>query len=161
MVLNTRRFRTSAEPNLTPILDMVFQLITFFMLVVSFKTASMDPGIRLPVLGSARPSPQEAERTFVVLNIDASGTLRVYGQVCDLEQYLSREASSIRQAFNKTGRKLGDDELPAAAVIRADRSTPFNKLNHILALCKKHGFRNVALKVLDAQSRPAVGNIPM
>ena len=30
------------EPNLTPILDMVFQLITFFMLVINFKGAAMD-----------------------------------------------------------------------------------------------------------------------
>ena len=30
-----------AEPNLTPILDMVFQLVTFFMLVINFKTAEM------------------------------------------------------------------------------------------------------------------------
>src|SRR5436190_1151310 len=43
------------EPNLTPILDMVFQLITFFMLVINFKSASMDLSLRLPVVGSARP----------------------------------------------------------------------------------------------------------
>jgi biopolymer transport protein ExbD len=33
---------SNAEPNLTPILDMVFQLITFFMLVINFKSAAMD-----------------------------------------------------------------------------------------------------------------------
>jgi biopolymer transport protein ExbD len=43
------------EPNLTPILDMVFQLITFFMLVINFKTATLDLTLKLPVLGSARP----------------------------------------------------------------------------------------------------------
>src|SRR4029079_7278707 len=88
----------SAEPNLTPILDMVFQLITFFMLVISFKTASMDPGVRLPVLGSARPMQKETERNFAVLNIDASGALRVYGETCDLEKYLTDEAVALRQA---------------------------------------------------------------
>jgi len=31
-----------SEPNLTPILDMVFQLITFFMLVINFKSAELD-----------------------------------------------------------------------------------------------------------------------
>ena len=44
-----------AEPNLTPILDMVFQLITFFMLVINFKSAEMDLSLKLPVVGSARP----------------------------------------------------------------------------------------------------------
>ncbi len=28
----------NAEPNLTPMLDMVFQLVTFFMLVINFKS---------------------------------------------------------------------------------------------------------------------------
>ena len=44
-----------AEPNLTPILDMVFQLITFFMLVINFKSAELDLSLKLPVVGSARP----------------------------------------------------------------------------------------------------------
>ena len=46
---------TSLEPNLTPILDMVFQLITFFMLVINFKGGALDLSLELPVLGSARP----------------------------------------------------------------------------------------------------------
>ena len=47
-----------AEPNLTPILDMVFQLITFFMLVINFKAAELDLSLQLPVLGSAKPLPR-------------------------------------------------------------------------------------------------------
>ena len=47
----------SAEPNLTPILDMVFQLITFFMLVMNFKAAEIDATLLLPVIGSAKPLP--------------------------------------------------------------------------------------------------------
>ena len=47
-----------AEPNLTPMLDMVFQLITFFMLVMKFKSAEIDFNLSLPVVGSARPVEQ-------------------------------------------------------------------------------------------------------
>ena len=46
-----------AEPNLTPLLDVVFQLITFFMLVINFSNENYDQRVRLPVAGSARPSP--------------------------------------------------------------------------------------------------------
>ena len=59
----------NAEPNLTPILDMVFQLITFFMLVINFKSASMDLSLHLPVVGSARPVETKGQ-DFVVLNVD-------------------------------------------------------------------------------------------
>jgi biopolymer transport protein ExbD len=145
------RFSISAEPNLTPILDMVFQLITFFMLVISFKTAAMDPGIRLPVAGSARPKTSETERDFAVLNIDASGRLRVYGEACDLEQYLSAEAVALRRATGQQASAATPADLSLAAVIRADRATPFTELNRVLAACKRHGFLSVTFKVLDRE----------
>jgi biopolymer transport protein ExbD len=161
MASRGRRIRASAEPNLTPILDMVFQLITFFMLVVSFKTASMDPGIRLPVLGSARPASQESESSFVVLNIDVAGELRVYGQVCDLEQYLVKEASSMRKQTADKGDHHSDEDQRTAAIIRADKCTPFTKLHHVMAVCKKLGFNNITLKVLDAPSSSGARDLPM
>ena len=45
----------SAEPDLTPLLDIVFQLITFFMLVINFSNDNYDQRVRLPVAGTARP----------------------------------------------------------------------------------------------------------
>ena len=58
-----------AEPNLTPILDMVFQLITFFMLVMNFKAAELDLSLRLPVIGSAKPPPEAKNVKLLVLNV--------------------------------------------------------------------------------------------
>lgn len=145
------RSTISAEPNLTPILDMVFQLITFFMLVISFKTASMDPGIRLPVVGSAQPKQKESERNFVVLNIDTSGALKVYGEACDLEKYLAAEAIALRKHASDQVSAAAQADLALAAVIRADRATPFTELNRVLAACKQHGFRNITFKILEAE----------
>ncbi len=146
----------SAEPNLTPILDMVFQLITFFMLVLSFKTASVDPNVRLPVLGSAQPSYPEAERNFVVLNIDASGELRVYGTKYDLEQYLTYEVENLKKNALETKALKPDEPFQAAAVIRADRGTSYSHLHRILGVCKMHGFRDITLKVMDADATSQV-----
>src|SRR6266446_6032247 len=90
----------NAEPNLTPILDMVFQLITFFMLVINFKAASLDLNLRLPVVGSARMVETGGKSDLVVLNIDQKGMLRVYGvEKPDVEKYIQSEAmSSILKA---------------------------------------------------------------
>ena len=59
---------TKAEPNLTPLLDVVFQLITFFMLVINFSNDNYDQRVRLPVAGTARPvehgSRHTPRRTF-------------------------------------------------------------------------------------------------
>jgi biopolymer transport protein ExbD len=149
---NRSRSGLSAEPNLTPILDMVFQLITFFMLVISFKTAAIDTSVRLPVVGSAQPKQGETERNFVVLNIDAEGALRVFGETCDLGKYLAEEAVLLRKAAGNEAPTVRQADLELAAVIRADRATSFGEMNRILATCKAHGFRNVTFKVLEAES---------
>ena len=63
---------------------MVFQLITFFMLVINFKAAEMDLALMLPVIGSAAPVEKEAG-SYLVLNIKQNtehpeGFLSVYGK---------------------------------------------------------------------------------
>ncbi len=143
----------NAEPNLTPMLDMVFQLVTFFMLVINFKTASMDLNLKLPVVGSARMVDTKGQKELVVLNVDAHGVLRVYGiEKPDIEGYVRSEAqSSVLSANREPGSpqlKLGD-ELPSIVVIRADKATPFKLLNRLIKACQDNGFRNFALKALN------------
>src|SRR3954468_8440727 len=83
---------TQAQPNLVPILDMVFQLITFFMLVINFKEAALDQSLQLPVLGSARPLDTKGQEELLVLNVDAEGHVKVYGAVRDMKTYIATEA---------------------------------------------------------------------
>ena len=140
-----------AEPNLTPILDMVFQLITFFMLVINFKSAAMDLDLKLPVVGSARPVDTQGQDDLVILNINAQGQLRVYGQlISDIPAYIANEAQASLLVARRTKPEIqfGDD-LPSTVVIRADRRTPFATLNQIIAACQKSGYRNFALKAMN------------
>jgi biopolymer transport protein ExbD len=141
----------NAEPNLTPVLDMVFQLITFFMLVMNFKAASMDLSLKLPVVGSAQMVDTKGTVDLLVLNVDPEGRLRVYGQEKkDIQHYLQTEAmTSLLVAQHKyPDLKLGD-ELPSIVVIRADKATPFRLLNRIISTCQEYGFRNFALKAMN------------
>jgi biopolymer transport protein ExbD len=138
------------QPNLTPILDMVFQLITFFMLVINFKSAALDRDLKLPVLGSARPLDTEGQEDLLVLNIQANGQLKVYGKTREIQSYIAAEArqAEIRMKEKNKAFKPGD-ELSATVVIRADRSTPFDLLNNIIKICQKHNYRKFALKAVN------------
>ena len=140
-----------AEPNLTPILDMVFQLITFFMLVINFKTAAMDLDLKLPVVGSARPVDTQGQDDLLILNINSQGQLRVYGQlISDVPSYVANEAQASLLVAKRTNPQIqfGDD-LPSTVVIRADQGTPFAMLNQIIGACQKNGYRNFALKAMN------------
>ncbi|MCC6126646.1 MAG: biopolymer transporter ExbD [Pirellulales bacterium] len=146
-----------AEPNLTPLLDMVFQLITFFMLVVNFKTAALDLNLRLPVVGSARPV-ESLAGDLLVLNIDKEGTLKVYNNPIkgmDIPAFIAGEAQASLLAARRNNPKIqpGDD-LPTTVIVRADKETPFKLLNRVVSSCQKNGFRNFSLKALNRKQEP-------
>lgn len=146
----------SAEPNLTPMLDMVFQLITFFMLVINFKSAAMDLKLRLPVVGSARPVDTKGADELLVLNVDAQGNLNVYGeQKKDVSRYIAQEAqASLLVARRKNPGIQSGDDLPTQVVIRADKGTPFRLLNKVILACQANGYRKFALKALNKALEP-------
>jgi biopolymer transport protein ExbD len=136
------------KPNLVPMLDMVFQLITFFMLVINFKAAALDMSLKLPVVGSARPVETQGLTELLILNIDNQGNLNVYGVARNVESYIGGEAQASRLAAKRKGGWQDGDDLPTIVVIRADRSTPFRLLNRVIRACQDNGYRKFALKAM-------------
>ena len=142
--------KIKAEPNLTPILDMVFQLITFFMLVINFKSAALDLSLKLPVVGSARPVDTKGLEDLLILNITKEGKLMVYGIPKDIESYIAGEAQATLLWAHRTNPDLKfGDELPTMVVIRADQATPFKLLNRVIKACQENGYRRFALKAIN------------
>src|SRR5262245_44407717 len=131
-------------------LDMVFQLVTFFMLVINFKSAQLDMNLKLPVVGSARPVDTKGQQDLLVLNIDAGGQLTVYNTPKDIDSYIAGEAqSSLLAARQRDPDLQPGDDLPTTVVIRADRATPFHLLNRVIKTCQENGFRNFSLKAMN------------
>ena len=138
-------------PNLTPILDMVFQLITFFIMLANFKAVSIDTSLKLPVVGSARPVDTQ-QTSLVILNIDQNGDLKVYGESKPIASYIASQAWVELLAARMTREDLAaGKELPTLVVVRADRATPFKLLNRVLKECQSNGFRHFALKAMDKE----------
>ncbi len=148
---------SEGKPNLTPILDMVFQLITFFVLVINFKAASLDMNLKLPVVGSARPVNTKGQTSLLILNVgwhkeSQSWELLVYGRPQPIPQYIAREAHVELMAARMTADDLAaGKELPTTVVVRADRATPFRFLNRVFQECQKNGFRRFALKAMNKE----------
>jgi biopolymer transport protein ExbD len=139
-----------AEPNLTPILDLVFQLITFFMLVTNFKSAELESSIVLPVVGSAKPVETKGDIDTLLLNVTEDGKLMVYGKAKDLDKFIQTEAQAARLTARRANSNFTDaDELPTLVVIRADQKTPFKHLFRAIKTCQDNGFRNFAMKAMN------------
>ena len=148
-----------AEPNLTPLLDVVFQLITFFMLVINFSNENYDQRIRLPVAGSARPiedRDKAAVEDRLVLNVDRRGHLLINGEVLSQTKAIAEikhQAALVKGYVKAAGIKLNaTGDLPTTIVLRADRDTPFSSLFSLITACQANGFHKFALKAMNAAS---------
>jgi biopolymer transport protein ExbD len=142
-----------AEPNLTPLLDVVFQLITFFMLVINFTADTFDQRVNLPVAGSARPvEGGRAEEDRLTLNIDSKGNLLWGGKELGIEQAIKEinlQAQLARRNAESAGHKIQPGEnLPTTIVIRADRQTEFSQLFRLITACQANNFNKFSLKAM-------------
>jgi biopolymer transport protein ExbD len=144
-----------AEPNLTPLLDVVFQLITFFMLVINFSNENYDARVRLPVATSARPL-EEGEKVSedrLVLNVDKQGHLLMLGELMPQHRALreiKHQAALVKLNLKAAGvQPPADGSLPTTIVLRADRDTPFSMLFSLITACQTQGFRKFALKAMS------------
>src|SRR4051794_13729197 len=59
---------SAAEPNLTPLLDVVLQLLMFFMMCVNFVTEQVNEDVKLPESQSAVPM-DKADTDVLFVNI--------------------------------------------------------------------------------------------
>lgn len=140
-----------AEPDLTPLLDVVFQLITFFMLVINFSQDTYDARIKLPVAPSAKPvDATQAAEDRLVLNINPNGTLLFNGREYtpdEATREIQLQADLVKLNFrNKPD--FDANNLPTTLVIRADRNTPFDPMYKLIVACQTNGFRKFSLKAM-------------
>src|SRR3954447_10606392 len=139
------------DVNLTPLLDLVLQLIMFFMITVNFvRVEQFDDAIHLPVSGTAIPLDMGAE-DFVFLNLDGSGQLvgTLSNMMLDtpekLKVFLMREKEGIERSARARG-AVG--EIKIVVVLRADKDARYRDVWDKLDSCQRAGFKHVQLRVM-------------
>ncbi len=156
-----RRSRTSSQnaatPNLTPLLDIVLQLITFFMMLVHFgsRLEGSTKLVRLPLAPAALPgSDLTFDRLAVVL--DAKGRLRVGGESLDeaaASDWWAKQARLRRSGLETLGQVGAADDLPTVVILRADRSASYGAVRRTLEIAQEKGFVHFSLVVLNRSGR--------
>src|SRR5688572_31665758 len=64
----------------TPMIDMTFQLIAFFMILINFSDAEQDQRVQLPTSSLARP-PEAAATTPITIQMVSGGQIVMSGQL--------------------------------------------------------------------------------
>jgi biopolymer transport protein ExbD len=151
------RPRSSSEgtisPNLTPLLDVVLQLITFFMMLIHFgsRLEGATKAVRLPSAPAALPGADLAMDRLVVV-IDAGGRLLVDGRALEgpaAEAWWAEQAARRRAGQETLGGSV--EELSTVVIIRADRSASYGTIRRTLRRAQDRDFAHFSLVVLRSR----------
>lgn len=134
-----RTVEESVEINITPIIDMVFLLLIFFLVATKFSDQERD--VRVDPPSSRNTRPVTAMSQEIVVNVTAVGRLLVGGveiEFDELEQLLATAvAKNPRQAV----------------VIRGDKQAMLQLAVNVLDLCERHGIARTYLTTRQAEGR--------
>ena len=138
MSVQINRGRAVGLLDLTPMLDMVFNLLIFFMVVSHFAQQDQAMPVELPAGSEAMPLTARPKELFV--NIDQDGQYFVASRRVG-EAELARV---LRQAAI-------DNPLNQTVVIRADRRAQWDFVAAAMRLCNEAGIRDYSASLANPQ----------
>jgi biopolymer transport protein ExbD len=127
--------------NMTPMIDVVFQLIIFFLLSGHLAQQEIHLELPLPTAGSGE-SPDEEEKSRLTINVRGDGGLLIANRLVapdQLQQRLSQERTAAG----------ADLEVR----IRSDRTVPYETIEPILLAAARAGVWNVTFSVYREEGR--------
>jgi len=157
-----------AEPNLTPLLDVVLQLLMFFMMCVNFVSEQNNEDVKLPDSASVQPM-DKAETDVLFINLKPFHFREWQDRVRDPDllgklQDKFREGDPLVFVSGKEPMKpieldfwlkqkhedllKESKEVKTAVIIRADENTDYTQVFRVLQMCKVRGFTNLKLRAI-------------
>ncbi|MBN1853967.1 MAG: biopolymer transporter ExbD [Pirellulales bacterium] len=138
----------ASKGDLTPMIDMTFQLIAFFMLLVNFTDAEQDQRVRLPESILAVPPDEPYEERLTIQLASKDVIIFAGSEFSSLDQ-LSRALLVEKQILEAREKKVSDTTI----IIRADRESKTGKVQEIIQACQTLEFLKFALRGKQAEVR--------
>ena len=124
----------SLLPDLTPLIDVIFILIVFFLLTPSIKERSID--VDLPSASASSTVLRTENET--VIEVDRNNALYFEGEKTDINSI--RVILSDRESVNQ-GNKI---------MVRSDKESSFGAIIELMDVIKESGFDAVSFSVVEA-----------
>ena len=140
------------DPNLIPLLDLVLQLVMFFVMVANFARQEINEDVKLPEAQKATPPQNKNDTEMLYLNLDHEGRLVVSGlenpisSLSEIQFYLKDEYRRAKEAAEARGDRSG--VVNTVVVIRGNADASFKRIFEVLRTCKEAGFRKWQLRAI-------------
>lgn len=127
MLIRARRPPADVGMDFTPMIDMVFNLLIFFLVASSFHQAEREMRIALPIAQAAGPI--SAALRDLVINVDEAGAVFIAGRPVE------------HQALQDHVHELVRGNPEQKVTVRGDRRTAYANIVRVLDVCKRAGIQ--------------------
>lgn len=124
-------------------IDMTFNLIAFFMVLINFSQSEQNDKVVLPTSELARPADTPLEFPIIV-HVTNAGSIVIGGDEIGLSGLRSRLAPEL--SLLKLEGKAAKD---ANIIIRGHRAVPGGQVQDLISKCQELGFEKFALRVKE------------
>ncbi len=128
------------DVNLTPLIDVVFLLLIFFMVSTTFDRHA-NIKVSLPEAATKMPASQA---TPVVISIDAGGKYYI-----NQRQVVNQSLATLKQALRKTLTEGGKPLAEQTVVLRADAQTPHQSVVRAMDAVSQLGITRLSIATVE------------
>jgi biopolymer transport protein ExbD len=142
--------RVEGDMDMTPMVDVTFLLLIFFMVTAAFSlqkslpvptpTETTDPSLK------AQPQDQEEDRDFVIIHVDAHNTYRVI--TVDWEREAPSEQEMLIQ-LREARRGDSKGTIPSRLLVRANGDAEHQKVVAALDAGSEVGMEEIQLQKVE------------
>lgn len=143
MRIQKKQHAEGAEPDLTPMIDVTFLLISFFVMMINFSQSEQNDKVILPTSELARP-PEDVISDPIIIHMTSQGSIVIGGNEVDLKAIRSQLEPEL--AILRLNKKTAAD---ANVIIRGHRATPGGNVQDLINRCQELGFEKFLLRVKE------------
>lgn len=129
--------RDHVDVNITPLIDVVFLLLIFFMVSTTFKR---DAELKIDLPEASAKAVEQKKETLEIV-IDAEGRYFINKQ-----EVVNQKLETLKTAIHKVSR--GSNTIPF--IIRADAKSPHQAFITAMDAAKQLGFVNLSIATTQA-----------
>lgn len=135
------KLNPTLEVDYTPMIDMTFQLIAFFMVLINFEASDQDERIMLPTSELAKP-PEGPVETVITIHLAKSGLAIIGGQEFADASQIKPLLNVERTVLEQKGKTTGD----ATVIIRAHANAKTGDVQRLIEICQESQFEKFVLR---------------
>ncbi|MGI8981411.1 MAG: ExbD/TolR family protein [Pirellulaceae bacterium] len=134
------------EIDMTPMIDICFQLLTFFVFILNFESADQNARIMLPASELAKP-PENVDQVPIMLQVTKEGHVLAGGQEFPTPEAAKSLLNQERIVLEQRGKSVADANI----IIRAHKDAKTGDVQKLIKTAQEVEFVKFSLRAKDKE----------